>query len=133
MRLQRRKRLDVLVPIATMGDIAFLLIIFFILATTMIREANLDVTPAASRDIDKQQLKPISITMDTEGLIYLQGDEKDVGTLESDLTRMLDSRPEKIVTVRIDKDIEFEQFKPVLMAVSKAGGTPNLTGTKIEE
>ena len=41
MKLRRRARLETLVPIASMGDIAFLLIIFFMLATMPIKDSYL--------------------------------------------------------------------------------------------
>ena len=40
-----------MIPIASMGDIAFLLIIFFMLTSNFIQEAHIRLTPASAADV----------------------------------------------------------------------------------
>ncbi len=129
MKLERKRRLSVLIPIGSFADIAFLLIIFFMLASNLVREARLDYTPPKSPDIEDTEQEPISITVDKDGVVYLQGDECPVAALETMVSQILERRTEKSVLVNIDENITEEQFGPVLLALSKAEAEPVLTGT----
>ena len=50
---KRRRRRTIIVPVVSMGDIAFLLIIFFILCSNIAREAGIAVAPPVSADLDQ--------------------------------------------------------------------------------
>jgi len=130
MKLRRRARLETLVPIASMGDIAFLLIIFFMLAAN-IKESKIKYAPPESEDLarfDKTTI--ISVTMDEDGVLYLQGEMIAVESLEGEIAMMIEGKQEKSVRLKIDKTIPAEKFRPVLMALSKAGAQLDMVGEK---
>jgi biopolymer transport protein ExbD len=127
---RRRERLKPLVPIASMGDIAFLLIIFFMLTSNFIKEAHVDLTPPKSEDIEIIRETHVSISVDRDGLIWLQGKPCHQDLLENATEALLSDRKEKVVMVKIDKDLTEETFRPVLMALSRAGAEIALVGTK---
>ena len=49
---RRRRKANIIVPLASMGDIAFLLIIFFILTTNFVKEQDKQIEIASSNDIE---------------------------------------------------------------------------------
>ena len=63
-----------------MGDIAFLLIIFFMLASNFMKTANVDMEEPSSSDLEQQEAAKQSVTMDRNGDIWFQGQK--VGTNE---------------------------------------------------
>jgi len=128
---RKRQPLKPLIPIASMGDIAFLLIIFFMLTSNFIKEAHVQLTPPLSEDIDTLKETPVSVAVDRDGLIYLQGEPCHPDLLENGTEALLADRKEKVVMVKIDKDLPEEIFRPVLMALSKAGAEIALVGTKV--
>ena len=79
---RKRRKMAIMVPIASMGDIAFLLIIFFILASNFAKEAHIDFDPAKSPDIEKMERSQVSVTVDKDGQVWLQGEECPVDLLE---------------------------------------------------
>ena len=129
MKLQRRPRQQPLVPLASMGDIAFLLIIFFVLTTVFVQEANIESEPPASADIERI-LKPsqASVIMDEDGMLYLNGEKIAVESLESYVTTMLEKKKDRIVMVKIHKELTADVFRPVLMALSKADANMDMIG-----
>ena len=130
MKLARRKRPQPLVPLASMGDIAFLLIIFFMLTSNFMRESHIRVDPPGSRDIEVQEQSQVFVTMDEEGVLFVQGEELNVGLLENRMRHLLDTRKDKLVMVKIDKGVPQKQFGPILMALSKARAEIALVGKK---
>ena len=67
-RSHKKKRRQVLIPIASMGDIVFMLIIFFILASEFDKRKNLDLELAESDQVQEPEA-PIAcrVAIDTEG------------------------------------------------------------------
>ena len=68
MRKSRKKeRKPIPVPLTSMGDIAFLLIIFFMLASDFIKEPNLKVEPPRSEHVKKTEVAVVTrVAMDAE-------------------------------------------------------------------
>ena len=130
MKLRRRARLETLVPIASMGDIAFLLIIFFMLAAN-IKESKIQYSPPKSEDLARfDKTTMISVTMDEDGVLYLQGKMIAVESLEGEIAGLIEGKQEKSVRLKIDRKIPAEKFRPVLMALSKAGAKLDMVGEK---
>ena len=127
----RRKRRPAAVALTTsMGDIAFLLIIFFILAS--IPKTGRDLKLAEAPRLDELE-GALSVTMDTDGVCWLNNSDVPVpvealeGLIREELTRRKEG---KLVIVKIDRALPFENYSKVFTAVSNAGGTIGATGVE---
>ena len=70
----KKKRRSVPVPIASMGDIAFLLIIFFMVCSEVTKEKKLNVTLPTSEHVEKNDDTLVArIAVDEAGQIYFDG------------------------------------------------------------
>lgn len=132
MRLVRRKKRAFLIPMTSFGDIAFLLIIFFMVASVFMKEAHIKVQQASSPDVDKAKGQ-ISVVMDTEGQVWLEGHSCPIEALESAVGAMLDDRADKSVMVKIDRDLPQKDFGTVLAALAEAGADIVMLGEKERE
>jgi biopolymer transport protein ExbD len=130
MKIARPRRRMVFVPTASFGDIAFLLIIFFMVASVFMKEANIKVKPAESPDIDKVKNPPVSIIIDTDGKIWLQGQEYAKDALEPEVSALLLDRTDKQVMLKVDRKQQQKEFGQVLKALSNAGAEIILVGDK---
>jgi biopolymer transport protein ExbD len=134
MRMKRRKRkVGILVPIVSMGDIAFLLIIFFMLASNFVKEAHVELDKARSPDIENMSESKVSVKVDKDGSVWLQGEPCPVGLLESGVQALVDGMEDKTVTLTIDKDLSHDVYGDVMLELSKAGAEIALVGIKDEE
>ena len=79
--IKRRKKSLPIIPTASMGDIAFLLIIFFMLASNFMKSANVKAEEPASPDVEQQEPALVSVIYDQEGKLWLQGVEIGMGEL----------------------------------------------------
>ena len=134
MRMKRRKKkAGILVPIVSMGDIAFLLIIFFMLASNFVKEAHVEVEKAHSPDIENMTESKVSVKVDKDGAVWLQGEPCPVELLESGVQALVDGMEDKTVMLTIDKDLSHEVYGDVMLELSKAGAEIALVGVKDEE
>lgn len=129
MKLPRKKRRAALVPLTSFGDIAFLLIIFFMVASVFMREGHIDVREAASPDIDKVKAS-LSVIMDREGELWIDGKKCPKPALESQVSAALMGREKQVVMLKIDKDRRQEDFGDVLRALAETDAEILLVGRK---
>ena len=135
---QRKKRRSVPIPTASMGDIAFLLIIFFLVCSEVSKDrSDLEVTPPVSEHVRKNKA-PVAarVTIDKTGTIYFDGDRidnaKDVEWgVRSLLTRTV-SDDQRHVQFNCDATLPKESFEPVLQAIAAAGGIIEAVGNETE-
>ena len=129
--IKRKKRRPMpMVPVASMGDIAFLLIIFFILNSTFVTEANIKLRPPESANVEKMEKSVLSITMDEQGILRFQGRETSVTGLQNLIESQLGDNEQRVLQVRIDANLTTEHYMPVMEAISAAGATMNMIGQK---
>ncbi len=130
MKYERKPEPKIDIPIVNIGDIAFLLIIFFIMTSTFMRESYIKLTIPKSPDIRKMKEAPVGVVLDSKGLLWLQGTSCSLANLEPGVNALLMDKKEKIVTLKIDKALSQREYGPVLMALSKAGAEVALIGTQ---
>ncbi len=125
MRYQRHRRASIGVPVISMGDIAFLLTIFFLVCSNFAKESGIRFTPPRSADIDEVSEASISVLVDTEGQVFLQGREIPVASLKDSLEAMLAGETDeenRRVMFKCDREIDRTVFEPVIAAIIGAGG-----------
>ena len=101
-----------------MGDIAFLLIIFFMLASNFMKTANVDMEEPHSSDLEQQEAAKQSVTMDRNGDIWFQGQKVGANEVAALLKPFVEA----------DKSLSHKQFNPLIQAVSESGAKLILTG-----
>jgi len=135
-RLQRKKRRAVPVPVASMGDIAFLLIIFFLVCSEAAKDRNdLAVTLPLSEYVEKIQASVAArVAVDETGQIFLDGVQvdspKDVEWGVRALLANTMADEQRHVQFKCDAALPKETFEPVLQAIAEAGGIIEAVGEK---
>jgi len=132
---RKRKRNVIIVPVASMGDIAFLLIIFFMVASQLARQRH-DITPPRSLDTYALKETQIAVTIDKAGNCYLQGERLyGIESLKPRIEMLLKDRTTdkaRTVLFRCDKSVRNELFEPAVDAIVQAGGLLGLVGEEGE-
>jgi biopolymer transport protein ExbD len=134
MKIERKRRkMPIMVPIAAMGDIAFLLIIFFILASNFAQEAHIDFDPAKSPDIEKMERSQVSVIIDQDGQIWLQGEECPVDLLAGGVEALLDAQDNRVVMLTVYRELPHDVYGQAFLELSEAGAEIALVGEKGDE
>jgi biopolymer transport protein ExbD len=123
MKLQR-KRSRAEVPSMAMGDIAFNLLIFFVILARAQDDSHLQWTPAKAKDLESAGHATVSIVIDKDNKLYLNGQEIGVSSLAGQITEILGDTPagERVVLLKCHQDMLAQRFEPVIEAISEAGG-----------
>ncbi len=123
MKIKRRAiRADV--PSMAMGDIAFNLLIFFVILARAQDDSHLQWTPAEARNIESAGHSVVSVLIDTDEKLYLNGQPIGESGLGMKIEELLGDLPvgERIVLLKVHRDATALRFEPVIEAISSAGG-----------
>lgn len=112
------------VPLVAMGDIAFNLLIFFVLLARAQDDSHLQWEQSRVEEAQKIGESRASITVDRHNKLYLNGGEISASQLAGELEKLLGSAPQgkRTVLLKIHKETLAGRFEPILEAVSEAGG-----------
>ncbi len=130
MNLRNRNKVDASFSMSSMTDIVFLLLIFFMLTSTLVTTNALDlVLPSSKAKTVKKQT--LSVSIDKELNYYLDADPIDPAYIERTLLTRLAGDEDPTVVLRVEKGVAIEhaveimdiayrnQFKIVLATEAK--------------
>ena len=115
---------ELVLNLTPMIDVVFLLLIFFMVATTFLdpeREIDLELPEAESGEVASETLDQIVINIQRDGTIVLSGAPVDRDQLVSRLRDAARANPETPVTIRGDRATRHESVVAVMDACGVAG------------
>ena len=141
MNLKRKEKANTEIDVGSFSDIAFLLIIFFILTTTFVKIAGNKIEiPSGSDSESESEQKQIAITLKADSIGYGE-DAKDLSMDELRLAlakeKFKTKEPDaRMVVLETDGAVLYERYFQVVMAINESGGVMTLidhAGGKDEE
>ncbi|HUY33625.1 MAG TPA: biopolymer transporter ExbD [Pirellulales bacterium] len=119
-----RKKMRVEIPNVAMGDIAFNLLIFFVILARAQDDSHLKWEAAASAHVEAADNAKVSVLVDKDNKLYLNGRNVGESSLAKEIESLLGAAPlgERIVLLKIHKETQAQRFEPIIEAVSEAGG-----------
>lgn len=137
MSRTKKKRKPVPVPVASMGDIAFLLIIFFMVCSEITKEKDVPLVLPMSEYVEKVEKSIVArVSVDESGQIWLDGkgvnSAKDIEWGVRAMLANTVSDEQRHVQFKCDATLPRDTFEPVLKAIAEAGGIIEAVGEKIE-
>jgi len=123
MKIQRRtSRAEV--PSLAMGDIAFNLLIFFVILARAHDDSHVKWDPAQTPNVIRSEQSHASIVVDVEGKVFLNGQQTGISSLSASVGNLLGDLPagDRTVTLKVDKGAKALIFEEVIEAVGEAGG-----------
>ena len=119
-----RKKYNATVPSMAMGDIAFLLLIFFVILARVWDDSHIQWEPARIDELDQAKNSKASVIIDADNKAYLNGREVGVASLAGALTEILGESEagKRTILLKVHKHATATYFEPVIEAISEAGG-----------
>lgn len=119
-----RQKLKVEVPSVAMGDIAFNLLIFFVILAKAQDDSHLKWQAASTPKVDPAKHARVSVLVDIQGKLYLNGREIGISQLAGAIEETLGNAPagERTVLLKVHRETLAQRFEPIIEAVSEAGG-----------
>ncbi|HIE04301.1 MAG TPA: biopolymer transporter ExbD [Candidatus Latescibacteria bacterium] len=123
MGLERRSKVEVRIPTASMADIAFLLLIFFMVSTTFVRYRGLPVELPRARKIKRIETRRnlVYIWITKDGKICVNDILTELNSLEEMMSRRMRENPRTIVSLRADEEVPYGKVSEVLQVLRRAG------------
>ncbi|RMH74648.1 MAG: biopolymer transporter ExbD [Calditrichaeota bacterium] len=123
--IRKREKEEVEIPSASLADIAFLLLIFFLVATTIDVDKGLDlVLPPAQEDIIKINPKNITnILINDAGEVLLDNKIVNVRDVSDIIRKKLQENDKLIVSLKTTRGTRYEVYIDVLDQLKQAGAT----------
>jgi len=113
MALKSRNKVSAVFSMSSMTDIVFLLLIFFMLTSTLVTTNALDlVLPNSTAQTVKKQRVSVSINENLE--YYIDKEQIELKYMESVLIDRLTGQEEKVVVLRVDKSVAIEHAVEVM-------------------
>ena len=109
------------VDITPMLDVVFIMLIFFIVTATFIKEAGIDVDKPAAATAVVQEKASILIAIDASNEVWINRRQVDVRSLRSIIERLHAENPKGTVVILADKASTNETLVQVMDASRRAG------------
>ncbi|NBC82924.1 MAG: biopolymer transporter ExbD [Bacteroidetes bacterium] len=113
MSLRARNRVNIQFSMSSMTDIVFLLLIFFMLTSTLVAPPALKVLlPKGKNQAQAKAITTVTITKDLG--FYIETTPVDINTLEFRLQKKMEGSEDPTISLHADKSVPYEFIVKVM-------------------
>lgn len=102
MRGARSRRSEI--NMTPLIDMVFILLIFFIVTTSFVRESGVDVQRPSAQSAETKEKANVLLGLTSEGQVFVEGRPLDIRSVRAYMERFLAESPEGSVVIVADKD-----------------------------
>ncbi len=132
MRFRQRKSQEIGVDMSPLIDMVFILLIFFMVSSTFVKDMKLDLNRPGASSASKASSKVIRVYIDNAGDSYIDGQPVKVWAIQGKLRDMLRASTERSVLVVTDDGIEVNKLIEVVDQCRMAGAKDVAVATEKE-
>lgn len=123
MRYRESKETVQDLNISPLIDMVFILLIFFMVSTTFVKDMKLDLDRPSASSSSTASTKAIRLYIDNQGEVYLDGDSIRMWVIQSRLRDLLKSKTQKSVLVVTDENVPAGKLVEVVDQARLAGAS----------
>ncbi len=132
MRYRQNNSTENQIDIAPMIDIVFILLIFFMVTTTFVKDMKLELERPGASTASAASSKSVRIFIDKHGDIYLDGEPIRIWLIQSKLRELLGTSTNKTVLVVSDDDVPAGKLVEVVDQARLSGAQSVAVATEKE-
>ncbi|MEA3513628.1 MAG: biopolymer transporter ExbD [Campylobacterota bacterium] len=121
MRYRQRKQEEGSVDISPLIDMVFILLIFFMVTTTFVKDMKLELNRPSASSVSAASTKSIRVFIDKYGDVYVDNQPVRIYVLQSKLRDMLRSSTDKSLLVVTDDNVPAKTVIEVVDQCKLAG------------
>jgi len=121
MRRHAQKEEQTEINITPMLDVVFIMLIFFIVTASFIKEAGIEIFRPSAETAEKQDKASILIAINEKGQVWMEKQVVDPSAVRANVERLRAENPEGSVVVQADKEAQVGITTEVIDAVRDAG------------
>ncbi|MFN0730038.1 ExbD/TolR family protein [Polaribacter gochangensis] len=113
MNIRGRNKVNPNFNMSSMTDIVFLLLIFFMLTSTLVTVSAIDILlPKASGKTENK--KSIAVSITNTSLFFIDKTEVSEANLENEILKLVGVDKAKTVVIRGDKDVPYKNVMKII-------------------
>ena len=122
MILGKKKEKSVEIPSASLSDIVFLLLIFFLVTTSIDTEKGLDLVlpPPGEIEIKIPKENLANMLVNAAGQVLLDGEVIEVRQISRIIREKIAKNPNLVISLKTDKETQYDTYIHVLDQLKKA-------------
>ncbi len=132
MRFRKKKEQNIDVDISPLIDMVFILLIFFMVSSTFVKDMKLDLERPGASSASRSSSKVIRVYLDNQAQTYVDGQPVKVWAIQSKLRDLLRASTEKSILVVTDETIAVEKLIEVVDQCRMSGAKDVAVATKKE-
>ena len=109
------------IPTGSMGDIAFLLIIFFMLTTVFSKDRGIKMELPETVTQEELSVKAVVISIKDSGDIFIDGNQYELSDIKDYVLGEKERAPEKFVMLKSDKNAKYGKIMDIMDELMQAG------------
>ena len=109
------------IDITPMIDIVFIMLIFFVVTASFVKEAGVEVNRPSAETAERKQRASILIAIDPDDRVWIDKRPVSIEAVRVNLERLRGENPEGSVVIQADSESKHEVLSKVLDAAKAAG------------
>ena len=134
--LQRKSKASQEIPSSSMADIAFLLLIFFMVSTVFQKDKKREILwpqAEASEKIDEKQKDILNIWMEQNGDVFINDLQWPMDEVRSVIRPLYAENPQLVVSIRSDQNVPYRYIDLVQKELQAAGALRVVFAAELEQ
>ena len=109
------------IDLTPMLDVVFIMLIFFIVVASFIKEAGIDINRPDNSNNDPSDATSILVRIQGDDQIWMENRRVDARAVRANIQRLLAADPEQAVSIKVDKGATANTVVDVADAAREAG------------
>ncbi len=109
------------IDLTPMLDVIFIMLIFFIVTTSFVKESGIDVSRPSAKTATQKKQASILVAISSHGEIWIQKRKVDIGAVRATIEKLHAESPEGTVIIQADKKSATGMLVDVLDKIKLAG------------
>jgi biopolymer transport protein ExbD len=133
---ERKSGADSQIPTSSLADIAFLLLIFFMVTTVFRKEQKQDiewVNAEATEKIDEKRQNILHVWVTTDGDVFINDRNIAFEDVASVVRPLYAENRELVVAIRADREVPYQQINTITKQLQAAGTVRVTFATRLEQ
>ncbi len=130
---QKEEKELISINITPLIDIVFLLLVFFMLATSFIQKSTIEVNLSSGKNVEIENEKnTIVLILNKKGQIYLNKKLINISSIRNEVISIIEKKPKSKILIKSDKKLAVQKVIRLIEEVRLAG-TDNIKLVDLEK
>jgi biopolymer transport protein ExbD len=133
MQFRIKRYIKPVINIASLVDVLFLLLIFFMVTSAFVEQPNIKLELPSTRHSEVSKMNNMVLSIARDGKLFLQDRPVDKKTLEKELRRVVLDTGDEVLVLKADKFVPYGVVIDIMDAAKGAGFRKVIAPTIMEE